>query len=227
MCFRGRGRWDWQPSGNGTPYYESVDILDGQVPYRDFSVEYPPLALPIFLLPAHLFASDGLLSYLHAFRFVMAAFGLGCLFGVDWILRRLGASTLRRAGGLALFAVTPLALGPFFLNRYDLGPALLVVCAIMTLMARRAAWSGGLVGAAFAAKTYPIVIAPIAALRLRTNGRRALRSAVVAGTAVVLASYAYFIVVAAAGSLSVSGFKSPGTSKRRASAHLSFSLSTG
>jgi hypothetical protein len=34
------------------PIYEQYGnaIVDGRVPYRDFEVEYPPLALPVFAL---------------------------------------------------------------------------------------------------------------------------------------------------------------------------------
>ena len=37
-----------------TPVYQRYGdaMLDGQVPYLDFRVEYPPVALPVFLLPA-------------------------------------------------------------------------------------------------------------------------------------------------------------------------------
>ena len=37
-----------------TPVYESYGdaVLDGEVPYRDFQLEYPPAALPVFVMPA-------------------------------------------------------------------------------------------------------------------------------------------------------------------------------
>ena len=46
------------------PLYQSFGdrIVDGEVPYRDFRVEYPPGSLPAFVVPS-LVAADGVPIY--------------------------------------------------------------------------------------------------------------------------------------------------------------------
>jgi len=59
-----------------TPVYARYGeaIARGAVPYRDFTPEYPPLALPVFVLPA-LVTGDGD-SYRTAFEVLMAICGI-------------------------------------------------------------------------------------------------------------------------------------------------------
>ena len=182
---------DDRPWGNGSPFYYSLNVLNGQVPYRDFSLEYPPLALPVFLAP-HLFAGDGLIAYNNVFKVEMALFGLGALFLMNVVLRRLRATELRRALALGAFAVSPALLGHLFLNRYDLWPTLLVTAALASFVTCRVRTGGAATGAAIGAKAFALVTVPVAALRLRGS----VRLAAVWAAAVLIATFGYFAVVA-------------------------------
>ena len=58
-----------------TPVYQRYGdaVLAGEVPYRDFSLEYPPGALPVFILPSLAPAEH----YRSAFEALMIVCGLG------------------------------------------------------------------------------------------------------------------------------------------------------
>jgi uncharacterized membrane protein len=145
-------------------------VFDGSVPYRDFFMEYPPGALAVFL-PPELFGSA---HYNAAFKALMALCGAATIVAVALLLVRVGADRPRLWTALLLLALSPIALGPISLNTYDAWPALLTVAALLTLPLVGFA----LLGLAFAAKVYPIVLLPPALVFVwRTAGRRvALRS---------------------------------------------------
>jgi uncharacterized membrane protein len=148
-------------------------------------MEYPPGALAVFLPPA----AFGFSHYNAAFKCLMAVCGVVTLLLVASVLVRFGVSTARLWAAVLLFALSPLALGPISLNTYDAWPALLTVAALMLLPARQDVAAFALLGAAFAAKVYPVVLIPPAAVFVwRTHGREpALRAlAVSAGVAALL-----------------------------------------
>jgi uncharacterized membrane protein len=153
-------------------YHEFAEqMLDGQLPYRDFYMEYPPGAAPLFLAPALLPGGD----YNLAFKLLATVAGLGIVLAVAAALSLLGASRERTVIGLGLVAVMPVALGAVVLNRYDVWPVLLVVLALVALLAARDRLGFGLLAAGTAVKLFPAVLVPLAALHvLRTRGRRAL-----------------------------------------------------
>src|SRR5206468_8697710 len=74
-----------------TPIYQRYGdaIANGQVPYRDFVLEYPPAALPLFVVPSLLRSPDGDLSgYRRGFEAEMLVCGaLVLLFMLSILLR--------------------------------------------------------------------------------------------------------------------------------------------
>ena len=68
-------------------------LLDGQLPYRDVFVEYPPGAF-VVLVPPALVTDD---HYRSAFKILMAIVALGGLWCVARLLVALGAGRLRLA----------------------------------------------------------------------------------------------------------------------------------
>ena len=104
------------------------------MPYRDFQLEYPPGALPVFVLPSlghegdraaydrWFDRRDGALRLPRAARNRARA------------CARCGAGPLRTAAALGFFGVSPLLIGSVVLTRFDFWPAALAVFALAALL---------------------------------------------------------------------------------------------
>jgi hypothetical protein len=174
-----------------TPIYERYGeaVTQGQVPYRDFPVEYPPAALPVFVLPA--LGDGGSETYERRFDGLMAALGVACVL--------LAAATSSLWAPLFV-ATAPLLLGSVMLSRFDLWPAALTAAALALLVAGRFRLGAGTLGLATAAKLYPAVIVPIALAHIwRSRGRREALLCTGAFLAVVAAIVLPFAVIAPGG----------------------------
>ena len=110
-----------------TPVYQEYGeaMADGRVPDRDFAVEYPPAALPLFVLPT-LAPSEHYGSVFDLLMWACAAFAI--VFGL-LALAALEASPARLAAAALFMGLAPLALGSVVLSRYDFWPAALVAAA--------------------------------------------------------------------------------------------------
>jgi hypothetical protein len=145
-----------------TPVYERYGraIDDGRVPYRDFALEYPPGALPVFALPA--LGDADFDTFRRRFEGLMAACGLAIVGFLAAALAGLGASARRLAAALGFVGLAPLALGSVVLSRFDLWPAALTAAALAAFVSGRDRLGHGVLGAAVAVKLYPVVLLPIA-----------------------------------------------------------------
>jgi hypothetical protein len=156
-----------------TPVYQEYGeaMAAGEIPYRDFDLEYPPGALPVFWLPtlgpAEHYGSifEALMWICAAVLLVLAVRGVAALGGSPTRL-------LAVAIGIGLF---PLALGTVVLTRYDLWPAALTAAALAAVLAGRERLGLAVLGIAVAAKIYPLVLLPplLVYVARRRGGREA------------------------------------------------------
>lgn len=93
-------------------------------------------------------------------------------------------------------ALAPVLAGSLILSRFDLWPALLATAALAGLLAQRHRLGWALLGAAVAAKLWPLVLVPLALVWSRRAGR--LRAAF-AGLAVAAAAFLPFAILAPRG----------------------------
>ena len=170
-------------------------MVHGHVPYRDFSVEYPPGALPAFVVPA--LGHPSFNVYNRAFQVLMALCGIGALAAMAVALRALGASSERTAAALGFFALSPLVLGSVILYRYDLWPTALTVAGLSAVLLRRERLGFAALGLGVAAKAFPAVAIPTALVYVwRTRGRREALVCLGAAVAVALAVIVPFLALA-------------------------------
>ena len=177
-------------------YHRYGDLINhGQIPYRDFDVEYPPGALPVFALPA--IGHPGFRLYHREFQILMALCGVGGLAAMALVLRSVGASARRATAALAFAALAPLVLGSIVLYRYDLWPAALAVAGLAGILAGRHRVGFAALGLGFAAKVFPAALVPPAlAYVWRRHGRREALLCLAAAAAVAAAFVVPFLAVA-------------------------------
>ena len=156
---------DLREGSNDLSLYRQAgeSILRGEVPYRDFFIEYPPGSLPAFVPPALFSASKA--SFIDLFSLEMAL-----TLGVTLLITALGA---RRLGGTwilpaATFALAALLLYPVAVTRYDAVVALTLGLAVFftTLGGRYLPLAYASLGLGTAAKFVPLLaVLPLALTR--------------------------------------------------------------
>jgi uncharacterized membrane protein len=144
------------------------EMTSGRWPYRDFYDVYPPLAQPLFfvvrLLPG---------PFATSFKWTMALCGAAALV---LMVRAMHASLLRSVVAVGVVAISPLVVGPVFLNTYDLFPALLTIAAVLAFLHGRERTTYILLALAVAAKVFPLVLLPLVLIESwERGGREAVR----------------------------------------------------
>jgi Glycosyltransferase family 87 len=181
-----------------TPVYQRYGdaIVRGELPYRDFAVEYPPGALPTFAAPAVVSREGDSVAYERSFGALMAACGVALVIALAFAVASLGFGSAAAAGALALAALAPLLLGTVVLTRFDFWPAALTAGAMAAILSGRLRLGHGLLGAGVVAKVWPGVLLPLTVAYVwRTRGRREALVCLGIAAAVVVAVVLPFFVL--------------------------------
>lgn len=176
--------WLGQGLGDLPVYEHTYRLMDlGLVPYRDFRLEYPPLAAAVFWLAGWLPGSYGL-----AFSGLMLVGLLAAMAGTWRTACALGATRGVTATAVGLVAVAPALMGTLTQTRYDVLIAALVAWLAYAAATGRWTLAWTLMGVAVVAKLVPLLAGPcLLAIQLRQHPpARALRT-MLPGAAVVVA----------------------------------------
>ena len=143
-------------------------IASGLRPYVDFPVEYPPLAVPLFVIPGH---SNDVIAYSDWFNVEMFVMCVAAAAATAAAAARLWATGRKAYLVGVAFAVCVLATGAIVGNRYD--AAVAFVLAVFLLLLAHEKWTASalVLGVGFALKLTPAIILPlvlILAMRRRT-----------------------------------------------------------
>ena len=141
-------------------------MFQGELPYRDVAIEYPPGSVPFTLFPA-LLAGTGE-HYKLAFGLTMLtvdAIGLGIATRLGQILESDGGWWAGWRVALAYLAGTFLA-GPLLFTRFDIVPGVCVMLACLLAIQKRPGLAAAALGYGAAAKLFPAVLAPLLVMGL-------------------------------------------------------------
>jgi hypothetical protein len=173
-------------------------IASGDLPYRDFVVEYPPGALVPFLLPALVSSTQDGFDAVFQSAMVFALAVASVL--IVLALAALRASTGRVVLSVGAFLAGVALLGPFVLTRFDLYAGAVTLAAVCAILHRRERLGPVLLGAAIATKIYPAVLLPLLVTRIwRRDGSAAALRGLALTVGAAIAVYLPFAVVAPEG----------------------------
>jgi hypothetical protein len=159
-------------------------VASGQVPYRDFVLEYPPLALFPIVLPRYLAGPGSIDTYQTIFTIVSVLLTIALGAVLVWLAQRRWSAIPARETLLA-YACILLAAAPQIFWRFDILPALLVGIALVAVATGRPAWAGLSLGLGMAVKLYPAFLVPVLVLYYLFDRRWKSAGAVVFGFAAI------------------------------------------
>ena len=170
-------------------YSYALQVTQGKLPYQDFPVEYPPLALLPILIPQglNLITVNSFNGY--EFFFYVQNVLLICAIG-QIIVKISAIQQLPKTRPQVVLAYGLLVAlnSPFILYRFDIFCAWLSVWSTWLILTDRPLASGAVIGLGTAAKLYPALLIPVFLIHCLAQKKFSSATRLVVGFAIVLLS---------------------------------------
>ena len=143
------------PLGPDTKVFlEYAELIHaGQLPYRDFIVEFPPCSIIVFFIPS-IVSTDPL-----AYSIVFASFVLFCIVFMEvCFLSSLNVTYTTKKLLCRLYVTLSLIYFCEYLQKFDVFPAILVAFSVLLFAKKQYRWSYALITIAALMKIYPVLI---------------------------------------------------------------------
>ncbi|WP_165840987.1 glycosyltransferase family 87 protein [Larkinella punicea] len=184
----------WQRKATAPPadmklYFSvSTQLSEGKIPYRDFTVEYPPLALLPLAIP-HLLTAGLTLDYrAYSLLYLLETFLLLLLIAFTLQqVARLWPESLSPWRLLAVYLLLVILSKDFVFWRYDLFPAWLTLLALLAVLKKQPLLAGMWIGLAIMAKLYPVILVPVMLVYYLAGQQYRASVRLVAGTGLAVA----------------------------------------
>ena len=187
-----------RPITDTSIYYMYANrIVDYRMfPYEDFSAEYPPVAILVFLLP-RLLSGLSYNMYVYWFEAEMLLFGWANILLVSLLAWRRWGDSGRLAATLGLYSLFSLMIGFIIASRFDLVASFLILATVAAFIYDRKVTAWALIGVGVMTKVVPLLIAP---LLLIAHSRQRQKGWLFIGPAIALSAAAAIALPFAAAS---------------------------
>ncbi|MGL5807173.1 MAG: glycosyltransferase 87 family protein [Xenococcaceae cyanobacterium] len=157
--------FEWNQGDLSLYYNCSLKLLEGKLPYRDFALEYPPLALLSFVLPELLMLDRAPSFDRYILFFAIANTIFVALIGyLLWRILSLWHRQRQYIPTLLIYTLSIAIASPLLPWRYDLFPAFLTLAALFFFVRNSPNLVGIFTAIGILTKLYPLFFLPIFAI---------------------------------------------------------------
>ena len=165
-------------------YYKySLKLSEGLVPYRDFQLEYPPLALAFFYLPQLLHFWEPISFHTFCLSIYCINAFLSLLLGLAFLHTWYPNNHAEKTAAAFKFLLLIAIITPISIFRFDIFPAFLTAFSAYFLCREHPFLSGIFLGLGTLSKLYPVILLPLFLLYLLANKKKHALLPLLAGIA--------------------------------------------